>query len=157
MIVDRIEHWRRYQGGDAWETACTYLEGLDATAEVCDHHPLSEEDVFARVLSYPTRSREEAVVEAHEEYIDIQLSLVSSEGIDCFQRSGLAEETRYNAANDVTYFRKGVLPVARVINVPGQFTVLFPEDAHMPQLIVGDASRMVKKVVVKLRASLWGK
>jgi len=34
---------------------------------------------------------------------------------------------------------------------PRTFAVLFPEDAHMAQQIVGDKSKLMKKVVIKVR------
>jgi len=157
MIIDRIAHWRRYDGGTAWEAAMGFLETLNPAREEPERVPILGDDVFARIMSYPTRTPAEAVLEAHDVYIDIQASLVGSEAIAWFPRADLAVETPYDAEKDAVFFQKNVVPPAMVCNLPGQFTLLFPEDAHMPQLVTGDAPETVKKVVIKLRADLWGR
>ncbi len=156
MIVDRIENWRRYGTGRAWKTVFSFLENLDADSEADGRVALQGDDIYARIMSYPTRSPEEAVLEAHDQYIDIQLSLVNSERIGWFPRAALTVETPYNPEKDVVFFHKSAVPAARIDNIPGQFTVLFPQDAHMPQLMTGATPETVKKVVVKFRAALWG-
>ena len=35
--------------------------------------------------------------------------------------------------------------------LPGMFCVLFPEDAHLAQQIVGGTARDIRKAVVKIR------
>ncbi len=154
MIVDRLENWKCYSNAPAWRTAFEYLLALTPDALESDMAPIAGKDVMARIMSYPTRTPEEALIEAHDRYVDIQMSLVNCEAIDWFPRSTLEVATPYNDVTDAVLFRRpGPAPI-RVPNLPGQFTVLFPNDAHMPQLIAGSAPEIVKKVVVKLRADL---
>lgn len=155
MIIDRLEHWEHYSNAPAWRTAFEYLLALGPDAPDGDMAPISGTDIMARVMSYPTKTPDEAVVEAHDRYIDIQMALVNSEVIDWFPRETLEVSRAYDPASDAVLFhRPGPAPV-RVVNAPGQFTVLFPWDAHMPQLVAGAAPETVKKVVVKLRADLF--
>ncbi|MFH7321500.1 YhcH/YjgK/YiaL family protein [Desulfurivibrio sp. D14AmB] len=51
------------------------------------------------------------------------------------------------------YYRPGIAS-ARVSNFPGFFTVLYPDDAHMPKLMTAGKPELVRKVVVKLRRKL---
>jgi YhcH/YjgK/YiaL family protein len=122
--------------------------------EECERINLQEDDIFAVIMSYQTCGPEEAMLETHDAYIDIQVSLVNSEAIDWFPRHTLEVKSTYDPIQDRTlYHRPGSAPL-RVNNFPGFFTVLFPDDAHMPKQIVAGESELVKKVVVKVRKNL---
>jgi len=153
MIVDRIEHWREYLEGSAWQAAFAYLEGLTPDAEEGEVK-LQGDDIVARVMSYETRGVEQAVLEAHRTYIDIQTPLDGSEAIEWFPQKGLTVKTPYDAADDVEFYERPGPAPARVDVYPGTFVLLFPGDAHMPQLMTGDRPDMVKKVVVKFSVRL---
>jgi len=149
MIVDRLENWRHYFTGPAWTRVFGFLASLTPDAESGVTH-IDNEAIYARVMSYETRGPDDAVLETHEQYVDVQMALAGAEGIDWFPKSGLEVKTPYDAVTDVTFYhRPGVSP-AHVDVHPGTFAVFFPEDAHMPQLVVGDAPAEVKKVVVKV-------
>ncbi len=150
MVFDRIENWRQYFSGPVWESAFTFLEKLSPDAEEGLTY-LEGEKLFARVMSYATRMPDEAKLEAHREHIDIQMPLRNAEAIDWFPLAGLEARTPYDEKKDRVLFRRPAIAPAHVDLHPGTFAVLFPEDAHMPQLIVGDHVQEVKKVVVKVR------
>ena len=151
MIVDHIDYWQRYTLGTAWEQAFDFLGSIDASAP--EEETLIDGDrVFARVMSYPTRRETDAsaVLEAHRKYIDIQMALRGSERIACYPMASLKPKGAYDPDKDVQFFDyEG--PADVQINVfPGTFACLLPQDAHMPQLVTGSESAVVKKVVVKI-------
>lgn len=156
MIASRLEYWALYSRHAAWRRSFEFLEALTPDAEDSDRIPLLGDDLFARIMRYPTRAPEDAILEAHDDYIDIQMSLENSEAIDVFSRAVLEVKTPYDSEKDRTLFHRTGAPVARLNNFPGFFTVLFPNDAHMPQLMTGNEPETVKKVVVKLRVALLG-
>jgi YhcH/YjgK/YiaL family protein len=128
------------------DDACAAPEG--------ERIPLNGAGMFALVMRYDTRPPEKGVLEAHNAYIDVQASLEGGEYIEWFPRAVLAVEKPYDAEKDVVFFtRPGEAP-ARVYNVPGRFTVLFPDDAHMAQQCGIGSPAPVKKVVVKVPVSL---
>ncbi len=151
MIVDRLDRWARHLQGPVWKKAFEHLAtlGPDAPEETIE---LMGKDLTARVMSYSTKTAGEARIEAHREHIDIQMSLVNDERIDWWPLEGLVPSTEYDPAKDVTFFKDPGHAPASVMNRVGHFTVLFPEDAHMPQLHTG-APHVVKKVVIKVRLS----
>jgi YhcH/YjgK/YiaL family protein len=155
MIVDRIENWRRYFDGPGWRLAFEFLEKVSAESEEIEIE-LDGRNVFTRVMSYPTQGPEGAKLEAHRTYVDIQMALVESEGIDWFPRDSLDLKTPYNEEKDVEYYHRPGPAPARVNVFPGTFVALFPEDAHMPKQITGDSSVTVKKVVAKVRLDQVG-
>lgn len=154
MISDRLENWRNYFNHPAWEAAFTFLESLGPDSPEDDFVSLQERDIYARIMSYDTKRVEDADIEAHNDYIDIQMSLDGGEGIGWYPRAQLAPNTTYDAERDFVLFDVPDTPGAFVHNTPGQFTVLFQADAHMPGVNLGSAPEHVKKVVVKLRAGL---
>ena len=158
MIVEELKNWRAVFRGKTWKTVFTALEALGPDTPEGETR-LDGDDIILRVMSYATRRPwdESAVLEAHREYIDIQVSLQGAERIDWFPLEELTEKAPYNPDSDAVFFYRpgaGRTPApAHVDNVPGRFTVLFPTDAHMPQMSVEGEPCMVKKAVVKLRAS----
>lgn len=154
MIHDVLKNWPLYFNAPPWRDVFAYLSSLDAETPEYARFDLQGDDIYASVMSYATCGPQEAKLEAHDVYVDIQMSLVGGEGIDWFPRHVLEVKTPYDPVRDRTlYHRPGTAP-ARVDNLPGAITVLFPGDAHMPKQIIGDKTGTVKKVVVKLRRAL---
>ncbi|HOH28081.1 MAG TPA: YhcH/YjgK/YiaL family protein [Candidatus Hydrogenedentes bacterium] len=154
MIHDTLSNWPRYFKTPSWQCVFEFLFSLNTEAEDCKKIPLQGEDIYASIMSYETCGPDEAKLEAHDHYIDIQMSLVNSEGIDWYPRSILTVKIPYDSERDRTLYVRPEENPTRINNYPGQFTVLFPEDAHMPKQITGGFSEQVKKVVVKLNRRL---
>nr|WP_321465862.1 YhcH/YjgK/YiaL family protein [uncultured Desulfobulbus sp.] len=154
MIHDKLENWKLYFSSPSWETVFAYLQSLSAETELVEKVQLQGEKIYARVMRYPTCTANESVLETHDEYVDIQMSLSGCEAIEWFDRSTLQVKTPYNSELDFTLYHLPATSCLHVNNFPGYFTVLFPEDAHMPMLRVFDEGGEVKKVVVKIHRSL---
>ena len=155
MIVVKLEDWKKCFKGPLWSRIFGALETL--TPETPEGETLLQgQDVIVRVISYVSRPPEEAKLEAHRDYIDVQMALAGSERIDWFPLAALRSRTPYDPEKDVEFFERPGRAPARVDVLPGTCCVLFPEDAHMPGLQTGEAPGKVKKVVVKVRAALSG-
>ena len=153
MIVGRIANWRQHLPENPWAKAFDFLSKLGPDSP--DGETLIDgKDILARVMSYETKTHDQAVLESHRHYIDIQMTLSGSEGIEWIPAEGLRVKDPYDDAKDVTFYHAGGAAPARVDVHPGTFVVLYPEDAHMPQLIVGPEPKRIKKVVIKLSRSL---
>jgi YhcH/YjgK/YiaL family protein len=153
MIVDTLDRWERYFQNDAWRTAFEYLASLGPDSPEVETL-LQGQKIRGKVMSYETRGVESAVLESHREHIDIQMTLIGSEGIDWFPRGSLEVKDPYDPKTDVEFYQRPGEAPARVRVHPGTFVVLFPEDAHMPQLMTGPQAMAIKKVVVKLAVEL---
>ncbi len=152
MIVDAFENWKfYYPGNEIWRCAFEYLRSLTPDAAPGEMTPILNDRVKGRVMCYETMSAEKAVLEAHDRYLDIQMSLVNTECIDWFPRASLTIQTPYNPDSDALFFERPRNGVVRIVNRPGIFTVLFPQDAHAPQLMCDSTPDRVKKVVVKVK------
>ena len=153
MIVDKLENWELYFAEAAWQKAFAFLNSIAPEVEEGEYEIIGR-DVYARVLSYETRFPEDAQLEAHREYVDIQTVLVGAEGIEWFPIKGLQTDKTYDRAEDLEFFFRSSPGPSRVDVYPGMFVTLFPQDAHMPALVVGKTQEAIKKVVVKLRTGL---
>lgn len=149
MIVTPIQDWKSHFQSPVWIEVFGFLQELQQDAPECDKIPLSGE-IFARIMSYPVRGPEGAILEAHDRFIDVQMSLIEHEWIAWYPRASLTIQTPYDDAADVALFERPGPSLVMVKNVPGIATILFPEDAHMAQLAQGNEAHVVKKVVVKV-------
>lgn len=155
MIVGQLLNWRDHLEGDVWQEAFDFLQSLGPNAEDQEVE-LRGRRLFARVMSYDTRGTDTAILESHREYIDVQVTLSGPEGIDWYPVNTLDVKEPYDDESDRTlYHRHGPAP-AHVDNHPGMFVVMYPGDAHMPQLIVDNRPERITKAVVKVHVSLVG-
>lgn len=151
MIADRLHRLREYVGGEVWTKVGALLATMSADTPDGEY-PIDGDAAYARVMSYdclPAAGREP---EAHEKYIDLQMTLDGCEGIELFDPQGLPVTRPYNVEKDIVFFSAAeAKPFATIQNRPGFFTILYPQDAHLPKTLVAREAARVKKVVVKVR------
>lgn len=106
--------------------------------------------VKAIVSEYTTKELNEYGYEAHQEYIDIQYLISGEEKICCLPLEYLKEVKPYNKEKDAAFYEEATVKPQELIIGNGYFTILFPQDGHMPQMCVNEPTT-VKKVVVKVK------
>lgn len=151
MISDHLTNWRMLPGlasHPVWKAAFEWIESKATTAEegIFD---LGVGEATVRVMEYGTKVREDARYEAHRETIDLQYTIQGAEGIEILPTGQLSSDGEYDAVKDFQFYETPAIGEARVDNVEGRFTILYPQDGHMPQLRVGDIPK-VRKLVVKV-------
>ena len=104
-------------------------------------------DVYATRFTYETIPEEESFFEAHRNYLDIHLMLEGSERVEIAPPETLTEFDRVEA-NDFYAYRGG--GQYRLVLSPGDFLVVFPNDAHKIKMRV-DGPETVTKAVFKVR------
>ena len=91
------------------------------------------------------KTKEQAQLETHKNFIDIQIPLSCTEVMGYTPACNLPEGD-YNAEKDITKF---TLPSEAYIPVhPGMFAIFFPQDGHAP--CIAD-EETIQKVIVKVR------
>ena len=60
----------------------------------------------------------------------------------------------YDTGKDIAFFTEPDLHVNRVVLEPGNFVLLYPHEAHKPQIRAFDGPQEVKKAVVKIPVSV---
>jgi biofilm protein TabA len=149
MILDILENAHRYLVmNKGFAKAIEFLLRPDMKELPVGKYEIDGERVYAIVSNGPGRKKEDALLETHEKYIDIQLVLAGTDNMGwkpkslCKQPSG-----EYDHKTDVQFF--GDEPDAWLSIKSGAFTIFFPEDAHMPLI----SSGQIHKVVVKIAAA----
>ncbi|OGV55931.1 MAG: hypothetical protein A2X49_08070 [Lentisphaerae bacterium GWF2_52_8] len=152
MITDSLEHAGFYAQCSALAEAFKFLQKLSIDAPE-GKTPIRGDDIYANISSYKTKPLNESIFEAHRKYIDIQMLLQGGEGIGWALQPSLKIKEAYSEERDVALFERPSNPLLVPLS-PGLFSLFFPHDVHMPCVSLGKISVPVKKVVVKIRASL---
>ena len=107
---------------------------------------LQGDDLFVNVNRQGAQTRQEAPIEAHREYIDIQVPISCDEEMGFVSASFLpAPSVPYSAEKDVAFY-PGLSDT--YLNVrKGMFIVFFPGEGHAPA-ITNDG---ILKLIVKIR------
>ena len=104
-------------------------------------------DVYATRFTYETIPAEESFFEAHRKYLDIHIMVSGSEGVEIAPPEALTEFDRTEASDFYAYRGEGQY---RLVLSPGDFLVVFPNDAHKIKMRV-DGPETVTKAVFKVR------
>ena len=167
MIYDHIHNIHLYKGlSPALDTALEFIAGAQLPMD--NGTTLLAQGVKAIVSEYVTKQPVDRTVpelvegpagspkhyEAHLKYADVQFLLAGSELLRCCPLEVLTPATDYDEAGDCRFYHE---PSPSALGAPsvalrlgsGYFAVVFPDDAHIPQLAVAEPEG-VKKVVVKV-------
>lgn len=148
MILDVLENAQRYLPlNKGFAKAFEFLTRTDLKELPPDKYEIDGDLVYAIVAIDAGRKKEDALLETHEKYIDIQLILDGTDNmgwrpkISCKQPSG-----RYDQESDLQFFAD--TPDAWLSTQSGAFAIFFPEDAHMPLISSGQLHKVVVKIAV---------
>lgn len=146
MIIDTLANADRYATLHAlFPLAFEFLRDTDLKVLAPGRYPIEGERLFAIVEATHGRKRDQAKLECHRKYIDIQYVL---EGIDEMGWKALRDchEPRadYSSDKDIQFFLD--TPASWVATPPGAFCIFFPEDAHAPLVSDGE----IRKVILKI-------
>ena len=146
MIIDRIENASLYYPIHArFERAFEHIRQMDVENIPAGRYELDGEKMYVLVQEYNTKLKEEAKGDAHRRYIDLQYVVRGAEGMGYANIHHL-QQGEYEAAKDfLPLFGEGDLVKLQ----SGCFVLLFPEDAHMLSMAIGNPEP-AKKVVIKI-------
>ncbi len=145
MVVDKLENLEKYVSlNPLFAQAVEFLKSTDLDAHEIGKITLKEGELMVNFSQTQPKTKEEAKLETHNQFIDIQIPLSGVEVMGYTPRTDLPEE-EYNAEKDITFY-KGLAKDYLTIT-PGMFAIFFPQDGHAP----GVTSDGVKKVIVKVR------
>ena len=145
MILDSLDRFRDYLGvHPLFGRVAEFLTTADFATLAEGRHEIGE-GCFALVSAYRTIAVEEAFIERHRRYIDIQVVISGVEQIGVCRREA-CRSVSWNETNDVEVLQ-GEFDLITL--AAGSFAVIFPQDGHMPKLQRG-AQASVRKVVVKV-------
>lgn len=150
MVKDLLSLSDRYRSlGPRFVRAFDFAKTTDFASMADGTYPMDgpegSNDVRALVQRYTTKLAPEGRWEAHRKHIDLQFVLTGEEHVGVVPIGRLVAEP-YDAEKDIMWLTgEG----DRVTLRPGEFVLLWPEDAHMPAMAI-DTPMPVLKVVIKI-------
>lgn len=148
MVVDTLENLEKYVSlNPLFAQAVAFLKSHDLYAMEVGKTELKGKDLVVNVAQTAPKTKEQAKLETHNEFIDIQIPLSGTEIMgytaakDCVPAGA-----PYNPDKDITFFEG--LAESYIAVKPGMFAIFFPQDGHAP----GISPEGVKKIIVKVKA-----
>lgn len=144
MVIDRIENLEKYVSlNPLFAKAIEYLRATDLNAQELGKVKLQGNELVVNFSQTKPKAKEEAKLETHNSFIDIQIPLCGVEVMGFTPRANLSE-SEYDYNNDISFYEG--LAESYITIKPGMFAIFFPQDAHAP----GISPVGVKKVIVKV-------
>ena len=147
MIFDKISNIDAYKGiHPGVFKGLEILRDTDFSKFDDTRYYVDGEYLFFFLTTYETQLVNDTP-EAHIKYIDIQCLLYGKEYMNVGALEDMTDEVLPRPEGDIRFYHG---PTDTVTLCPGKFAVLFPCDAHAPNIAV-DAPETVRKVVVKVK------
>jgi len=146
MIYDQISNAEKYFClHPQFKKAFDYLTKNDFSKIPAGKYQIEQDSLFALVNSYFSKSIDESFSESHKKYIDIQLVISGTERMGFGLFDDFSHE-QYDSEKDLQK-HQGKLNFIDVEK--NRFVLFFPNDIHMPGLMI-DKPEEIVKVVVKV-------
>lgn len=147
MILDSLHNTGKIENlHPLFKQAFEYVKSADFSKMEDGKYELEGSRLYISIASIHGKSKEDAAIETHKKYIDIQLPLLGVEKIGWKSGYELQQESSpYNAEKDIAFYVDR--PTAYTKIYPGQFVIYFPEDGHAP----GIGEGIIRKVIVKVQ------
>jgi biofilm protein TabA len=154
MLTDELENWTTHNSflqSPIWSAAFNWIGENASTVSEGYHYDFDDQSMFARVMSYDLKAREETKYESHKYTIDLQFTINGCEGIEYIPTKLLITEGDYISDKDFQFYESpsSDSSYGLIKNYENHFCVLWPTDGHMPQMKVNKCER-VRKLVVKI-------
>ena len=145
MVIDNLNNLRDYESlHPLFGKAFDFIEQTDLKALEPGKIVLIEDALFVNVCQWGPKTKEEAKLETHDEYIDVHVPITGGEVMGYTQRCDLPE-AEYDASVDMTLYEG--LATDYITVKPGMFTLFFPGDGHAP----GITPIGLKKIIIKVK------
>ena len=149
MILDQLRHADRYAAlHRRFATALEFLRKPQIGELTSGRHAIDGDDLFVIIEKVEGRGREQARVEYHRRYIDIQFLVSGDEQIGWISTGDCRTRLQpYDPQRDVGFFADS--PAAWLTLQPGMLAIFFPEDGHAPLAGSGVAHKAIIKVAIE--------
>ncbi len=154
MIIDRIENAPHYFGlGPQWKTALTAIMEFDNAK--FQKGEKTELDNGVRFLQFEpsTKDRSGVIFEAHRKYADIMFFPSGEEKLAWKSTPDLKNITEEYKEEGDCLLADLDADALEVPMKPGMFIVFMPQDAHGPDIAIGEPGP-VQRIVVKVPMTL---
>ncbi|NDV17866.1 DUF386 family protein [Pseudodesulfovibrio sp. JC047] len=148
MILDHLDNANTYIDlHPDFAAAFALLRRTDLTSLPEGRHDLNDGDSYAWIAKGPGRTPDEASIETHDQFIDIQYVV---DGVD---HMGWKARTALGPANEASDPDKDLAfyddePTVWTDVTPGMFAIYFPGDGHLPTISDGFLHKIILKIKI---------
>lgn len=149
MVLDTLKNASLYNSlNPRFAKVFKYLESVDFLGITEGKYAIDGDDVFLLVNeNKELKKPENAALEVHDKYIDIQIVVKGKEGFGWKDRTlCTAPRGEMDTTKDILFFDDK--PSTYFTLQAGEMAILFPGDAHAP--LVGEGT--VRKFIIKVKA-----
>jgi biofilm protein TabA len=147
MIHDTLDQSSRYSSlNPLFQKAFEFIKNNDFSTMEPGKYFLDGDNLYVTLMDIEGKTPEIAKMEAHRNYIDIQLIIDSCESMGWASLKQCSQPAdAYNPEKDLQFFKDAATSYINVI--PGEFAIFFPSDVHAPGIGTG----RIRKAVFKVR------
>ena len=147
MVLDSLKNAELYYSlSPRLKRAFELIASVDWTTAAAGRHDLDGSDIFVNVMDVDLKQPQDAKLEVHNAYIDIQILITGEkEAFGWSERKDLrAPQSEFNTEKDICFYDDA--PQTYYELRPGQFTILMPDDGHAPMVGKGHIRKIIAKV-----------
>lgn len=147
MIIDSLKNSALIEGLNPYfKQAFDFLKSADLKNLEPGKMELSGNALFLMINDLNLKTKDDAKLEVHNKYIDIQVPVSCAESFGWKNRAECKTVAiPFNEEKDVEFY--GDIPTTYFTLQPGEFVIFFPEDGHAPS--VGEGP--IRKIIVKVQ------
>lgn len=148
MIIDKLSNSNLYDFKNLRIKKALYFLSVKNFSEINDgKYEIEGDNIFAIINTYNTKNDNDAQLEAHRKYIDVQYVASGSELVGYAPLGNQKVIKNYNEENDYELFGGDCSYISFSERM---FAIFFPGDLHKPGIKDFDTEE-VKKIVVKVK------
>ncbi len=148
MIADSLKNYKSYLSiCPHLEKAFDFILNNDLASFADGRHDIDGDNIFAMVSTPQLKRPEDAPVETHRRYLDIQLVLSGKEAFGWISADDLTSPTApFDEAKDICFWND--TPTMQFELHEGQMAIFLPEDGHAPMIGEGQIKKCIVKVLL---------
>lgn len=148
MILSHISDSSRYETlHPLFKQVFDYIKANDLTKVPAERIVLDGDKLFINVADARLIPAETQKLEVHQKYIDIHFPLSGKEIVGWKHLSNLGtSEAPFDSDNDFALYAEE--PTTYFTVMPGEFYIVYPEDAHAPIIGEGTLRKLIVKVMI---------
>lgn len=147
MILSDLKYSERIEMlHPLFKRAFDYVKTHDLLNTPCGRIELEGDDLFINNVNPECVAIDQQLLEVHREYIDIHILLEGEEIIGWKPLCDTKDERKeYSESDDCALYGDTCFTPIKLF--PGQFAIVWPEDAHAP--LIGEGT--IRKLIVKVK------
>lgn len=148
MIIDSLKNSSKIEGLNPYfKRVFDYVKTHDLTSAEPGRIVIDGDNAYINVVQVKGKEKTDAVIETHNQYIDVQILLKGEESFAWKSRACLKKEKgEYSVSDDISFYSDEA-KLYFTLSV-GEFTIFFPEDGHAPCIGEGEIKKLIAKVRV---------